>query len=399
VSDIIYFRYRKVKILKMNSLTEIIKSEIRAKGRLNFEEFMELALYHPEYGYYTSGKERIGREGDFYTSPFVHAAFGRTLAGFITKAWETIHAPQNGVIEMGAGKGLLASDILDAIQEERPDLYYNAEYYVLERNTHSRRQLDEALGHHAEKVRFLSSPDDLSPKSFNGVVVSNELVDSFPFRRAIWKEGKLREIYVTLEDDEFVEITDVPSTYSLTKYFDSYDLSFNEGQQVEINLRAKEWIQKVGAMINKGLVLTIDYGHLAPELFSPERMRGTYKCMHKHQINESPYINIGGQDITCHVDYSNLIRAGDSVGLEEIKYTTQGQFLIDWGILELMESDVEMPVSSDTGEEKKRAAIKTLFLPGQMGHSFKVLLQGKNLHPAKEDFYPESPLKISFGVT
>lgn len=383
----------------MNPLTEIIKSEIGAEGRLNFEEFMELALYHPEHGYYTSGRERIGREGDFYTSPFVHAAFGRVLAGFVTKAWETINAPHNGVIEMGAGKGLLASDILNTVKEDRPDLYDRAEYIIVERNTNTRKQAERALKHHEGKFRFLNTLDELNKNSFRGVVVSNELVDSFPFRRAVWKEGKLREIYVTLEDDELVEITDVPSTDRLTKYFDSYDVSFNEGQQVEINLRAKDWIQNVGAILDKGLVLTIDYGHLAPELFSPERMSGTYKSIHKHRINESPFINIGEQDITCHVDFSNLIRAGSSVGLDEIKYTTQGQFLIDWGILELMESDASMPGISDTGEEKKRAAIKTLFLPGQMGHSFKALLQEKNLDLSNQDFYPESPLKISFGVT
>jgi len=383
----------------MNSLTEIIKSEIRAKGRLNFEEFMELALYHPEYGYYTSGTERIGREGDFYTSPFVHAAFGRTLAGFITKAWETVKAPQNGVIEMGASKGLLASDILDSVKEDRPDLYDRAEYFIVERNPHSCQQAGQALKNHEGKIRFLDTLDELNRNSFHGVVISNELVDSFPFRRATWKEERLREIYVTLVEDKFVEITADPSTDRLTQYFDSYDLSFNEGQQVEISLRAKEWIQNVGSIMNSGFVLTIDYGHLAPELFSPERMRGTYKCMHKHQINETPYVNIGEQDITCHVDFSNLMRAGSSVGLDVVKYTTQGQFLIDWGILEMMESGADMPGTSDYGEEKKRAAIKTLFLPGQMGHSFKALLQGKNPGPAKEDFYPESPLKISFGVT
>ena len=128
-------------------------------------------------------------------------------------------------------------------------------------------------------------------------------------------------------------------------------------------------------------------------------MRGTYKCIHRHRINETPYINIGEQDITSHVDFSNLIRVGNSVGLNEIKYTTQGQFLIDWGILEMMENETNFPGITDFGEEKNLAAIKSLFLPGQMGHSFKVLLQKKNLDLVKEDFYPESPLKISFGVS
>ncbi len=382
----------------MNPLPEIIKSEIKRKGRINFAAFMELALYHPEYGYYTSGKERIGREGDFYTSPFVHAAYGQVLARFIEKASELIEDSENNIIEMGAGKCLLASDILDSMQRGDPELYDRTTYYIVERGLHSLRLAVSVLKNHVGKIRFLPSLDDLGRGGINGIVISNELVDSFPFHRLRWTRGRLREIYVTLEDGKFAEITGDPCTNELEKYFNSSEVDVKEGQEVEVNLLAGEWMKRLGRIINSGFVITIDYGYLAPELFSPERMSGTYKCIHKHTINETPYINIGEQDITSHVDFSNLIREGKSAGLEEVRYTTQGQFLIDWGILDIMENDSYFPEITGLSTEKSRAAIKSLFLPGQMGHIFKVLIQKKNLDLDNEGFYPESPLKISFGI-
>ncbi len=383
----------------MNPLAELIKSEIRKSGPITFADFMELALYHPGYGYYTSGKTRIGKEGDYYTSPYVHSAFGEVLARFISKALGLMGNSDYKIVELGAGKGLLASDILDSIKNESPETYDRIIYYIIERSRSAQTEAGEALKNHSGKIRFLSSLSELEKESLDGVVISNELVDSFPFHRAVWSGGKLREIYVVLKDNEFTEVTDEPATAELEEYFKSYELHFLEDQEVEINLLAGKWLREVGQILNKGFVLTVDYGYLAPELFSPERMKGTYKCIHRHSINENPYVNVGEQDITAHVDFSNLIRAGESAGLTKVKYTTQGQFLIDWGILDIMERNSEQLHSPEFGDEKKNAAIKNLFLPGSMGHSFKILLQQKNLEGASENFYPESPLKISFGIS
>lgn len=382
----------------MNPLTELIKAEIRRDGPLTFADFMELALYHPGYGYYTSGKPRIGKAGDYYTSPYVHSAFGEVLALFISKSLRAIKSSGHQIIELGAGKGLLASDILNSIKNDSPEIYDGIKYYIIERNPSVEIEAGEVLRDHPGKISYLPSLAEFDRESFDGVVISNELVDSFPFHRAVWIEGELREIYVSLKDDQFTEVSDKTSTSALEEYFKQYETHFVEGQELEINLRAGEWIQELGQILNRGFVLTVDYGYLAPELFSPERMRGTYKCIHKHSINENPYINIGEQDITAHVDFSNLIRAGESAGLRKVTYTTQGQFLIDWGILDIMEKNSEPPGTPGFREEKKNAAIKNLFLPGSMGHSFKVLLQEKNLEELSTDFYPESPLKVSFGI-
>lgn len=393
-----YSSSKKLKMTPMNALTELIIEEIRTKGPITFADFMERALYHPAYGYYTSGKLRIGRAGDYYTSPYVHSAFGEVLARFILKGLSVINGSDHQIVELGAGKGLLASDILDSIKKGSPEIYDGIKYYIIERSPTAQSESREALANHSGKVSYLSSLSELGSESFEGVVISNELVDSFPFHRAVWTEGELREIYVSLKDDQFTEVLDKPSTSALEEYFKPYEIEFTEGREVEINLSAGEWIRKLGQIIRRGFLLTVDYGYLAPELFSPQRIKGTYKCIHRHSINENPYINIGEQDITAHVDFSNLIRAGELSELRKVKYTTQGQFLIDWGILDIMEKNSEKPDSRGFVGEKRNAAIKSLFLPGSMGHSFKVLLQQKNLNGACSDFYPESPLKVSFGI-
>jgi SAM-dependent MidA family methyltransferase len=203
----------------------------------------------------------------------------------------------------------------------------------------------------------------------------------------------MKEIFVTLRNGEFTETYDEPSTKELHKYFDGYGINFLEGQEAEVNLNAAGWLAEAGRVLKRGLILTIDYGFLAPSLYSPERMSGTYKCMYMHNLNDEPYVNIGRQDITAHVDFSNLIRSGEALGLHTVKYTPQGQFLIDWGVLGIMERESG---NTDAPGHGRNMAIKNLFLPGSMGSSFKVLLQSKNIDA--EDFYPESPFKLSFGI-
>ena len=210
--------------------------------------------------------------------------------------------------------------------------------------------------------------------------------------------GNLSEIYVSVENVDITETTGKPSSRDLEEYFRSIDIQFKEGQEFEINLLAEKLLREIDGILKKGFILTVDYGYLASELFSPERMKGTYKCIYKHSVNESPYINIGEQDITAHVDFSNLIRAGESLKINKIQYTTQGQFLIDWGILDLINRGIEEKSSQLRSFEKEIQAIKNLFLPELMGDKFKVLIQEKNLGRELNDFYPESPFKISFNV-
>ncbi len=380
----------------MNQLTQIIKSLIRKSGPITFDKFMEAALYHPEYGYYASGKARIGKGGDYYTSPCVHPAFGEILSRFISRAYEVVNAPNFTVVEMGAGKGFLALDILDSLKRNSLELYERLIYSIIEISPNIQEEAKTILKGHIHKIRWIKSLSDLESESICGVFISNELIDSFPFHRARFKNGELIEVFVALRGEKFVEILDNLSSSALREYFEGYDLDFENEQEVEINLRAKEWLSDISRVLDKGLVLTIDYGYLAPELFSPLRMRGTFLCFYKHTANENPYVNIGEQDITAHVDFSNLIRVGESVGLNTMKYTTQGQFLVDWGILDIAERYSGEEKSSDIPSQKNRMAIKNLFLPELMGDKFKVLIQGKNLGYGAKTLYPPSPFRISF---
>lgn len=379
--------------MEIDPLAEIIKSEIEKKGRLTFSEYMEKALYHPGLGYYASGEARIGKRGDYYTSPCVDPAFGEVLAGFIAKSGRLINEPSISVVEFGGGAGTLASDILDSLARDHPECYEITNYMIVEIGSLGAGTSDNALDRHGAKIKYASSPAEIGHAGAAGIILSNELIDALPFHRVRFQEGAMKEVFVTLREGEFEEITGEPSTPGLGEYFKGYEVSFRDGQEAEVNLNAGLWLEEAQKMLEKGLILTIDYGFLAPELFRPGRMKGTYKCMYKHAIGENPYIHIGRQDITSHVDFSNLIRAGESLGLKTVKYDTQGQFLIDWGVLDIMTR-----LSGQESSSGRNAAIKNLFLPGSMGSSFKVLLQAKNVDTAGRDFYPASPLKLSFGV-
>jgi SAM-dependent MidA family methyltransferase len=382
----------------MSALTEIIKQEIADKGPMTFERFVELALYHPDYGYYTSGGTRIGKERDYYTSPCVHPAFGETVSRFLVKTAASLGGGVFTVVEPGAGRGLLASDILGSLRENAPELYSRTSYVVIEKSPAMTHEAEALLGEHGERVIYAESLDTLGEEGVTGVVLSNELLDALPFRRARFMGGRLREIMVALEDGRLAETTSERPAAEIEEYFAWKD-DFVEGQEVEANIRSAEYVKDIARVIKKGFALTIDYGYLREELYGPDRRKGTYKCIYRHTASEEPYARIGEQDITAHVDFSLLIRTGEEAGLREVRYTTQGQFLVDWGVLEILEREGSARKEQGLREVKALSAIKSLFLPGSMGHSFRALLQAKGLGRELEGFYPESPLTISFGVT
>jgi SAM-dependent MidA family methyltransferase len=382
----------------MNELIQIIKDRIKMSGPITFAKFMQLALYHQGYGYYSSDRTRIGKEGDYYTSPCVHPAFGEIIGRFIYKVYKTLDIQEFTIVEMGAGKGYLALDVLDSIKRDQPEFYSNLNYLIVEISPTLVEDEKSILKDHIRKIKFLSSISEIEDEEVAGVFISNELLDSFPFHRLKYTKNGFQEIYVGLRNDQFTEILDSLSIIELKNYIDRYDIEFREGQEVEINLNAGKWLSDVSRVITRGFVLTIDYGFLAPELFNPTRMTGTFKCLYKHSANDDPLTHIGVQDITAHVDFSNLIRVGESVGLNTFKYITQGQFLIDWGILDIVERYSSKDKSSKTSEQKHILAIKNLFLPELMGDKFKVLIQEKNLGDKLKPFYPESPFKMSFEM-
>ena len=359
-------------------LIQKIKDEIRQKGRMTFARFMEIALYDPEDGYYTASADRIGLGGDYYTSPDVHPIFGRLLAKQIRQMASML--PQDRpfmILEMGAGKGLLCRDILTALKDESQENLKRFRYIVIERSPAMVAQQKELLRSAglADRVVWFSGFNEAAADGpLIGCVLSNEFVDALPVHRVIGTKTGLDEIYVDLKDDRFVESADDPSTPELAAYFDGLKIHLSEGQRAEVNLEAAHWMREVGRSLGRGFVITIDYGHAAPELFAPHRKKGSLLCYFRHTVHEDPYARVGEQDITAHVDFTRLAQAGAEAGLSVTGFTNQLNFLMGLGIAQEMERfDPESP---------EILSAKRLLARESMGGVFKVLIQHKDLMPS-----------------
>ncbi len=373
----------------MKILLDIIKDEIRESGPISFCRFVELSLFHPQCGYYSSGKARIGKKGDFYTAPSVHRSFGETISRFLAEASLLLEEEKFVVVEFGASGGQLALDILGSLRENHPDLYLKTDYVMSEISPAAIQAAKEKLQGHDERVRWTDSPLKIMEDGFCGVVITNEFLDSLPFHRLKSDRGEIREIFLSLRDGKIEEVLRDPETEGVYEFSKRYLDEYVQGEEAEACLLAAKWLAEVGTALQKGFVLSIDYGSLAPELYSPERRKGTYRCFYRHELSTDPYIRIGEQDITANVNFSELIRIGDTLGLSTVKYSTQGQFLVDWGILEIFKT------YNKPQNQRDRLAAKTLFMPEFMGRRFKILLQAKGFSAGSlSEFYKDQPFRI-----
>ena len=362
-------------------LAEIILDRIRSHGDIAFASFMESALYEPDLGYYTSPGRKVGAEGDFYTSMNVHSSFGRLIAREICRFWQLLDSPAPFTIaEAGAGGGQLAQDILDAVCEENQPLYCALVYRLIEKEPSLRDAQAARLARHAERLAW-STPEELADctLSFTGCIISNELFDAMPVHVVEMTEDGLKEVFVSVDADGFRERLLPPSTPELAAYLDKFQVRLMPGQRGEINLVAPSWIASAAATLERGFVLSIDYGYLAEELYTPQRKNGTLLCYHKHSTNEDPYLLVGEQDITTHINFSQLMEAGKEAGLQTVWYGEQYRFLLGVGLMEEL-IRLEAQAKSEQESMKHRLALKKLMLPeGGMGDTFKVLIQAKGV--------------------
>lgn len=358
---------------------EIIK-RIKEKGPVTFAEFMEVALYWPEGGYYTSPDSKVwGRGGDYITSLDVSPAFAGTMARGVLKMWEALGSPTDfTIVEAGAGRGLLTRGMIEAIRNTSSSFYAALRAVLVEKNP-ALRERGEVAG---DKISWVERLDDIE-RPFTGCIISNELIDSFPFY-IVEMRGGLREVYVTYEDSTFIEVFGVPSTPELEVYLKKAGVTLEQGQRAEVNLEGPRWIKQAAGLLEAGFILTIDYGYPAKELYSPER-GPTLHCHFRHTLNADPYANIGKQDITAHVDFTSLAMAGSEAGCEVAGFTTQKDFLLSLGILEGLEETGGWS-ASDYEKIARNRLIGRLIAPGGMGDIFKVLVQHKCVEGAKKAF-------------
>lgn len=366
-------------------LVAAIASEIAALGPIPFVRFMELALYHPQFGYYMrapeNATERIGWNGDYYTSSDVHPILGQALARQAEQMDRLLGRPDPfTVVEMGPGKGLLAKHFLSACRPGSGSLRQRLRYVLIDRSPAMRelqRRNLEQWQNEPGVTTWMDTLDELAPDSVTGLLFSNELIDAFPVHRVHVTDGRTEEICVDYRDGRFVECLRPLSTVTLAKQFQRLNLDWPEGYRTEVNLQALDWMGQVARRMKRGFVLTIDYGHAAHDLYGPERKNGTFLCYARHSTNEAPFMHIGAQDMTAHVDFSSLAAVGEEQGLQVTGFTNQLSFLMGLGV-DTMVSELE-PDSSEF-----RAAIH-LLKPSGMGGTFKVLVQHKGIERADLD--------------
>ena len=281
-----------------------IRRRIESNGPITFDEFMEVALYHPNGGYYTHDRQDT-TYGDYYTSPSAHPAFSALIAVQLEAMWKALNRPTPfHVVEIGAGSGIMVRDITEYARQHLPE-FVNAMRYV---------GVDKA--------------SDETPRGVVGCVVSNELIDAFPVHRFDIDEGKLVELFVDINaDGRLHTVAGEPSTPLLARRLDKLGVELPEGTRGEIGLRIGPWARQVAEIIERGFVLTIDYGYEMKELYSPKRSQGTLQTYYKHTSGSSPYQWIGRQDITAHVDFTTVIEEGCAVGLRPLCLMTQAEYL------------------------------------------------------------------------
>lgn len=353
-------------------LSEIIIERINKEGPLSFRDFMEMALYYPELGYYNSVQNKIGANGDFYTSPNLSADFGAMIGRQIEEMWEILDKKPFKIIEYGAGTGLLCHDILDYLKNNS-SLYDNLNYCIIEKST-SMREIEKK--HLLEKVSWYNSIQDIP--EINGCILSNELVDNFSVHQVIM-EDQLMEVFVDYQNG-FIEVLK-PAKKELTDYFTTLNIQLAKGFRTEINLEALSWIKEVAQSLHKGYMITIDYGCLSPELYNNRRSCGTLLCYNKHQKNDNPYQFIGEQDITSHTNFSALCHWGLEFGMECSGMVEQANFLLALGIKEYQ--NIALIKKQNNLQLAAHEALMNYRLLVDMGMKFKVLIQQKGVpkHP------------------
>ncbi|QMS91140.1 class I SAM-dependent methyltransferase [Nostoc edaphicum CCNP1411] len=375
--------------------------------RITFAEFMDMVLYHPEHGYYSSDAVKIGFEGgDFFTSPNLCPDFGELLAEQFFQMWEILGKPVPfTLVEMGAGQGLLALHILKYHQLRYPDFFTTLEYIIVEKSPALREEQQQRLQDFP--VRWCNL-EEIPPNAIAGCFFSNELVDAFPVHQFVLETGELREIYVTTSNltlqtpssesfsppligeglgersnFAFIELTGEPSTPQLAEYLDlvEMDLSqstYPDGYRSEINLAALDWLSIVADRLQRGYVLTIDYGYPANRYYNPRRSQGTLQCYYHHRFHDNPYINIGRQDITAHVNFTALERWGEKYNLKNIGFIQQGLFLMALGLGDRIAAlSYQKQLLSQLLQ--RRDALHQLIDPTGLG-GFGVLIQSKGLN-------------------
>jgi SAM-dependent MidA family methyltransferase len=371
-------------------LVEIVRDRIKnsPQQQITFAEYMELILYHPHHGYYASSAERISESGDFLTSPHLADDFGEMLAIQLYQMWQIVGSPQVfSIVEMGAGQGLLAAQILDYSSRVYPEFFRSIDYLIIE--------IAPAMIS-AQQARLKDLPvrwcdwPEIIDRSIVGCFLSNELIDALPVHQVVVSADKLQEVYVAIASDHssiLTETIDVLSTDKLAQYWQLNNINLLNGRypedyRTEVNLAGLGWLEQVAKKLQRGYILSIDYGYTADRYYNPIRSQGTLQCYYQHAYHNDPYINIGNQDFTAHVDFTAVQNQGELLGLQTVGFIQQGMFLMALGLGERIAA-----ISTSGGDLQsllhRRQNLHQLIDPMGLG-KFGVLIQSQGLTPEEQ---------------
>jgi SAM-dependent MidA family methyltransferase len=355
------------------SLASFIRERVFCKGPVQFPWFMEQALYHPEFGYYSMARTRIGRKGDFYTNVSTSSTFGQIIAAQILEMWNILGKPQDfKVVEQGAEDGQLALDILSAI-ENRSDPPISLVYIIAEPITAKQAQQRIRLEHRfAGRIQWVAALAELD--AIIGVFISNELVDAMPVHLVEYRENHWSELYVTCSAKSF-EFVSLPMTSpALAEEVSKLPVPVHAPYRTEINLNANRWINEISSKLKNGFVLVVDYGYPRLEYYKPDRTEGTLACYSRHRRSFNPLANPGEIDITAHVDFTSLAESAENANLHVAGYTDQHHFMVGAAESHLIQIEREIALTGMRpyhGQFLRK--LKTLLHPGTMGMAFKYL--------------------------
>jgi SAM-dependent MidA family methyltransferase len=366
------------------NLIEIIRDRINNSSQqwITFSAYMELVLYHPEFGYYASNAERISEGGDFLTAPHLADDFGEVIAVQLHQIWQILGSPQLfSIIEMGAGQGLLAAQILTYSQRIYPNFFRSIDYIIVETAPAMIKSQQTRLKDLPVRwCDWMQIPD----RSIVGCFLSNELIDAFPVHQVVVMDDKLQEVYVTIGDKNTIlaETIGELSTQQLAKYWQLNNINllsdrYPDKYRTEVNLSALGWLERVSKKLSRGYIISIDYGYTADRYYNPMRSQGTLQCYYQHAHHNDPYINIGNQDLTAHVDFTALQNQGELLGLQTVGFIQQGLFLMALGLGERIAA-----ISSNASDFQslllRRQNLHQLIDPMGLG-KFGVLIQSQGL--------------------
>ncbi len=353
-----------------------IKQYLKQQGSMSFSQFMNMALYTPNLGYYANNLPKIGEMGDFITAPEVSPIFSRCIARQAEQVLKTLSTPN--IIEFGAGRGTMAKDILLELQ----DKIAVENYFIIELSAVLRAKQQETLRQFLPSEIFakITWLDQLPEEPREAVVLANEVLDAMPVERIKLEGGHALVAAVIFNeasqefDWNYRHISDKRLESFASQLIKNIGIPSEGGYETEINLNIQPWLKSIGEFLSKGLVLLIDYGYSRKEYYQPARTMGTLRCHYQHLAHSNPFFHPGLQDITAHIDFTAVAEHGFDAGFDIAGFTTQAHFLIGSGLLEMsINSEAEI-----TEQIKISQQIKTLTLPNEMGETFKVIALTKD---------------------